>query len=60
MLDKCKENFYGFVTVYLTVGKCNNFTMNILCWNIRGLGTTQKYYVLHDMIKDHNIDIIAI
>jgi hypothetical protein len=50
MLDKCKENFYGFVMVYLTVGKCNNFT----------IGTTQKYYVLHDMIKDHNIDIIAI
>jgi hypothetical protein len=37
----------------------NSFTMNILCWNAKGLGTPQKHSILHDIIKDHNINIIV-
>jgi exonuclease III len=34
--------------------------MNILCWNAKGLGAPKKCSILHDIIKDHNIDIIII
>jgi exonuclease III len=34
--------------------------MKVFCWNIRGLGTSQKKAILQDIIKDHTIDIIAI
>jgi exonuclease III len=34
--------------------------MNLLCWNARGLGSTKKRNILHDLIIDHHIDIVAI
>jgi hypothetical protein len=34
--------------------------MNLLCWNARGLGSSKKRNMLHDLIIDHHVDIVAI
>jgi exonuclease III len=34
--------------------------MNILCWNARGLGSSKKHRILHDLILDNKIDLVAI
>jgi exonuclease III len=34
--------------------------MNILSWNARRLEDTSKRHILHDLICDYKIDIIAI
>lgn len=34
--------------------------MNILNWNARGINSPRKSKILHDMIKENNVDMIAI
>lgn len=34
--------------------------MNFLNWNARGINSSKKRQILHDIIVDHKIDIIAI
>jgi exonuclease III len=34
--------------------------MKFLCWNIRGMNSTHKHNILHDLIVFHKINIVAI
>ena len=34
--------------------------MNILNWNCRGLNSIRKRYILHDLIIDHKVDLLAV
>jgi exonuclease III len=34
--------------------------MNVLCWNIRGMNSHHKRNILHDLVVDNKIDLLAV